>query len=108
MCHSSSAPVSDRAAIAATAAPRTMSEPISTRRRSTRSETAPPNSSSTIVGMVIAMPTIDSAAGAFDSSYTCQAIATRKMPSPTSDAVIPIHSRRKSRWRSGASGFTQE
>ena len=48
------------------------------------------------------IPTIESAAGAFQRAYASQAIAIRKMPSPTSEIAIPIHSTRKSRWRSGA------
>jgi hypothetical protein len=55
----------------------------------------------------MAIPTTDSAAGAFQTVYTCQAIATRKMPSPSSDTVIPDHSNRKSRWRSGAKRFSR-
>ena len=54
-----------------------------------------------IVGTVIAMPTSDIPAGPLDMAYTCQAKATRNAPSPSSDAVAPIHSRRKSRSRSG-------
>jgi hypothetical protein len=66
MCQSCSDPVSDSTAIRATARPRTASAASSTRRRSKRSVTTPPSSSSTIVGTVIAMPTIESAVGAFE------------------------------------------
>ena len=76
-------------------------------RRLSRSLTTPPGSRQTIVGTVIAIPTIESAAGAFQTAYTCQAIATRKMPSPSSDTVMPDHSSRKSRCRSGASRFSR-
>ena len=61
------------------------------------------SSRNTTVGMVIAIPTIESAAGAFQSTYASQAIVIRKMPSPTSETAIPLQSTRKSRWRSGAS-----
>ena len=77
-------------------------------RRSSRSLSTPPGSRKAIVGTVIPMPTSASAAGAFQSSYACQAIATRKMPSPTSETVIPAQSRRKSRCRSGARRLTRE
>jgi hypothetical protein len=45
----------------------------------------------------------DSAVGALDSEYVCQAIATNYMPSPSSDTVIPVHSSANSRSRSGDS-----
>ena len=45
-------------------------------RRSKRSESTPPRSTKRTVGSVQATPTTASAVGAFDSSYTCQAIAT--------------------------------
>ena len=106
MCHSASAPVIDRTARTPTATARVASAPSSTRRRSKRSLATPPTSSRTIVGTVIAMPTIASAVGVFDSAYTCQAIATRNAPSPSSETDIPVQSRRKSRWRSGASERT--
>src|SRR5919109_3036741 len=35
-------------------------------------------------------------------------MATRKMPSPRSEMVIPVHRRRKSRWRRGARRLTRE
>src|SRR5581483_2827354 len=70
-------------------------------RRSNRSLTAPPISKQAIVGAVIAIPITDSAAGAFHSAYAVHAVATRNIPSPTSETLIPIHSRRKSRVRSG-------
>jgi hypothetical protein len=53
------------------------------------------------------MPTMESAVGAFESEYTCQAMAIRKTPSPRSDAAWPAQSTPKSRRRSGASRFTQ-
>ena len=77
-------------------------------RRSRRSLTTPPGRRHAIVGTVIAIPTTESAAGAFQSSYTCHAIATRKMPSPKSDTVIPLQRSRNRRWRSGCSRFTRE
>ena len=43
----------------------------------------------------MAMPTIESAVGASESSYTCHAIATRKMPSPRRDTTMPVQRRRK-------------
>jgi hypothetical protein len=46
------------------------------RRRSKRSLTTPPSSSSTMCGTVMAMPTTESAVGAFESWYTCQGRAT--------------------------------
>ena len=107
MCQSSSVPVSDSTAISPTAAPRTTSAASSTRRRSKRSVTTPPISSSTIVGTVIAIPTIESAVGAFESAYTCHAIATRNTPSPISEPVCPPHRSAKSRWRRGATRFTR-
>ena len=60
-----------------------------------------------MVGTVMAMPTIESAVGALDSAYTCQAIATRKAPSPSSDPICPPHRSAKSRWRNGAIRFLQ-
>ena len=51
-----------------------------------------------IVGTVIAMPTSDIPVGPPPGiAYTCHAKATRNAPSPKSDAVAPVHSRRKSR-----------
>ncbi len=67
MCHSSSAPASARIAIVPTANPRAASAQIITRRRSKRSLTTPPMSRNTIVGIVIAMPTMPSAVGSLDS-----------------------------------------
>ena len=43
------------------------------------------------------MPTSDIPPGPPLIAYTCQAKATRNAPSPTSDAVAPLHSSRKSR-----------
>ena len=43
------------------------------------------------------MPTSDIPPGPPLMAYTCQAKATRNAPSPTSDAVAPLHSSRKSR-----------
>ena len=60
-------PVSVSAASTADGRGRIRSAATITRRRSKRSETAPPTSSSTIVGTVIAIPTNESAVGAFDS-----------------------------------------
>ena len=92
--HSFSDPVTDSIASAASASARTASAHISTRRRSWRSETAPPMSRQTIVGIVIAMPTLARAVGALDNAYTCQASATRNMPSPSSETLIPPTNRR--------------
>ena len=68
MCQSSSAPVSERTAIAATARPRATSAASITRRRSKRSLTTPPTSRNAIVGTVMAMPTTASAVGVFESA----------------------------------------
>src|SRR5579862_3479305 len=87
--------------------PRPMSEYRRIRRRSPRSLIAPPNSSQTIVGTVIAIPTTESAAGVFHNEYAVHAIATRRIPSPTSEMLIPAHSNRKSRERSGLSRPTR-
>ena len=95
------------AASTAIASPRPASASSITRRRSNRSLTAPPTSRHAIVGSDIAMPTIDSAAGAFQSEYAVHAVATRKTPSPTSETLMPAQSRRKSRWRSGRSSPTR-
>ena len=100
-------PVSESTASTAIAAARTASAASMIARRLSRSLTTPPGSRQTIVGTVMAIPTIESAAGAFQTAYTCHAIATRKMPSPTSDTVIPDHRSRKSRWRSGAKRFSR-
>src|ERR1019366_4935650 len=62
-----------------------------------RSLTTPPKSRSTISGVVIATPSSDSALGALESVYACQAIATRNAPSPSSDTQRPVNSSRKSR-----------
>ena len=53
------------------------------------------------VGTVMPMPTIASAAGAFQRLYASQATAMRKMPSPTSETDMPVQSTRKSRCPSG-------
>src|SRR4029453_13040835 len=53
-------------------------------------------------------PRMDSAAGAFHNAYASQAIATRKMPSPRSETVIPAQRMRKSRCLSGASRLMRE
>jgi hypothetical protein len=68
-----------------------------TRRRSKRSLSTPPSSKNAIVETLIAIPTIDRAVGTLESAYTCQASATKKIPSPSSEIDIPVHSRRKSR-----------
>ena len=86
-----------------TATARTTSAHSISSRRSWRSLRTPPSSRNTTVGTVIPMPTIESAAGAFQRTYASQAIAIRKMPSPTSETVMPLQSTRKSRWRSGDS-----
>src|SRR3954451_18634633 len=78
------------------------------RRRSSRSLITPAGRRKASVGIVIPIPRIESAAGAFQRTYASQAIATRKMPSPSSETAIPAQSRRKSRWRSGARSFTRE
>ena len=83
-------------------APRTRSVHSMIRRRSNRSLITPPNSSVATCGSERANPTTDIAAGAPDSSYTCQASATSRMPSPISEVLIPVHSRRKSLPRSGS------
>jgi len=98
-------PVSDSTASTPIATARTASAASITARRLMRSLTTPPGSRQTMVGTVIAIPTTDSAAGAFQTAYTCQASATRKIPSPTSETVMPAHRSRKSRWRSGANRF---
>ncbi len=77
-------------------------------RRSRRSLSTPAGSMQRIVGTVIPIPRSERAAGAFQSSYACQAIAMRKMPSPSREIVIPLQSSRKSRPRSGARRFTRE
>ena len=66
MCQTSSIPVSESIAMAPTASPRTTSAASITRLRSTRSLTTPPTSRKTMVGTVIAIPTIARAAGAFE------------------------------------------
>ena len=85
--------------MASSAQPRTTSAISMTRRRSKRSLTKPPNSSSRICGTDIAIIVRPSAVGRFDSSNTCQAIATSVTPSPISDTVMPAHRRRKPRSR---------
>jgi hypothetical protein len=67
MCQISSAPVIDSTAITAIASPRTTSAPSIRRRRSTRSLMTPPSSRKTIVGIVMAIPTIASAVGVLES-----------------------------------------
>ena len=68
MCHSSSVPVRASSAMAPTATPRARSANSISRRRSSRSLSTPPSSRNAIVGIVIAMPTSDSAVGALDSA----------------------------------------
>jgi hypothetical protein len=104
MCHSRSAPLSASAPIATSSTARTASALSITLRRSWRSLTTPPSKSSAISGIVIAMPISDSAVGALLSVYACQATATRKAPSPSSDTQRPMNSRRKSRCASSARG----
>ena len=74
----------------------------SSHRRSSRSLATPPINRNVIVGTVIAIPTSDIPVGPPPlMAYTCHAKATRNAPSPSSDAVAPVHSSRKSRSRSG-------
>ena len=54
-----------------------------------------------------AIPTTASAAGAFERTYTCHAMATRKTPSPSREAHMPHHNSRKSRCFSGTSSRTR-
>ncbi len=49
----------------------------------------------------MATPTYASAAGWFESVYACQAMATRKIPSPNNETAMPIHKRRNPRRRNG-------
>ena len=107
MCQTSMAWVRASTASAAPATARSRSAATITKRRSKRSLATPPISKKTMVGTVIAMPTTDIAVGAFDSSYTCQATATRKAPSPSSDTHIAIQSLRNSGSRSGRSRPTR-
>jgi hypothetical protein len=58
-------------------APRKTSARIITRRRSNRSLITPLTSRKSTCGKVQATPTTESAVGAFESSYTCHAIATK-------------------------------
>ena len=51
-----------------TATPRARSAKSMRRRRSSRSLSTPPSSRNAIVGIVIAIPTIESAAGALESA----------------------------------------
>jgi len=99
--HSVRDPVAESTARRPMTAARSASAASITERRSKRSLTTPPGSRQAIVGTVMEIPITESAAGAFQSSYTCHAMATRKMPSPKSDTVIPAHRSRKRRWRSG-------
>src|SRR5271166_864893 len=96
MCHRRSAPLAARRASRVSSAARARSASIITLRRSWRSLTTPPKRSRAIRGTVMAIPSSDSAAGAFDSVYACQARATRNAPSPSSDTERPAKSRRKS------------
>jgi hypothetical protein len=48
-----------------------------TRRRSKRSLATPPTRRKTSIGRLQASPTTESAVGALESSYTCQAMATK-------------------------------
>src|SRR5579862_2254856 len=93
--------------IAPIASPRSVSEAIMMRRRSKRSLTTPPKSTSRACGNDIAILTTASAAGAPESVYTCQASATRKIPSPISEMLAPVQRSRKSRSSSGASSLTR-
>src|SRR4029079_5100510 len=102
-CQSSSQPPTASAAMSPTASPRPTSAAIRIERRSSRSLATPPTSRNRMVGTVIAMPTTDSAVGASESAYTCQASATRNAPSPSNEMHIALHSRQKSRSRSGVS-----
>ncbi len=99
-----SAPVRQSTASPAITRPRTTSEASITRLGSKRSLITPPSSRVTTCGRDSATPTADIAAGTPNRSYTCQARATRSIPSPISDALMPVHSSRNCRWRNGASG----
>src|SRR5262245_18764326 len=103
MCHSATTPLITSTPNSATAIMRMRSAATSTLRRSNRSLTAPPTSSSSTCGSVCAMPMSASAAGTFESSYACHAMAIIVMPSPRSETVSPAHSSRKSWCRSGVS-----
>ena len=111
MCHSSTASVIASTPRTATAMPRSALEKISTLRRSNRSATTPPTRTKATIGIVSATPTTASAVGEFQRSKTCQAIATRKKPSPISETVQPSQKSAKSRSRNGWSNlirFTRE
>ena len=101
MCHKRSAPVAASSASKASSTARTTSASSITLRRSYRSLTTPPKSSSKISGTVIEIPSSDKAVGVLESVYACQARATRKAPSPSSDTERPANSRRKSRFAKG-------
>src|SRR6187200_3482938 len=107
-CQKVRAPVNERTASTPMTSARPKSAQSMTRRRSTRSLSIPAGSRNAIVGRVIPMPRIESAAGAFHNAYASQAIATRKMPSPRSEIVIPAQRMRKSRCLSGASRLMRE
>ena len=94
-------PLRASAAIEPMASARRASPMIISRRRSKRSPSTPPTSRNSTIGSVHATPTIESAVGTFDSSYTCHAIATTEIPSPNSDTVVAPKNNAKSRLRSG-------
>ncbi len=54
-------------------------------------------------GSVKASQTSASAVALFDSCSVCQPIATYQIPSPSSEIVLAVQSRRKSRLAKGAS-----
>src|SRR5437867_4169893 len=53
------------------------------------------------------MHTTARAVGPLESVYTCQASATRNIPSPTNEMLAPVPRRRKSRIRNGARSLTR-
>ncbi len=97
-----SSPVSESAAMAPTKTPETMFAPRRTRRRDSRSDSTPPNSSIAMCGSVKASQTSASAVALFDSARVCQPIATYQTPSPSSEIVLAVQRRRKSRLAKGA------
>jgi hypothetical protein len=97
------------ATAAASSAPvqphRVSDDASSSRRRSTASATAPPQSPNSTSGTSPTTPSMPTQNEDPVSSYTCTGTATAVSWKPTKPRELPSHSRRKSGWRSGSTSI---
>ena len=80
-------------------------DPSSSRRRSTASATAPPQSPNSTSGTSPASPSIPTQNEDPVSSNTCTGTATAVSWKPTNPIEFPTHNRRKAAWRSGSTSI---